>query len=90
MTDYWFVPKSYGYGATPVTWQGWAVTLAAVAILVGSTLLMVVLPAASHSGPSFPVVLVWAALQAVVVGALLAITRAKTDGAWRWRWGGKS
>ena len=23
MTTYWFRPKRYGYGATPVTWQGW-------------------------------------------------------------------
>ena len=23
MTEYWFRPKRDGYGATPVTWQGW-------------------------------------------------------------------
>jgi hypothetical protein len=26
-TGYWFKPKSFGYGATPVTWRGWAWTL---------------------------------------------------------------
>ena len=26
MTRYWFKPKRYGYGATPVTWEGWAFT----------------------------------------------------------------
>ena len=38
MTDYWFRPKRYGYGATPVTWQGWAVTIATVAAMVGVSL----------------------------------------------------
>ena len=36
---YWFAPKRYGYGAKPVTWQGWAVTLgfaAALPALFGS------------------------------------------------------
>ena len=26
MAKYWFKPKRYGYGATPVTWQGWMVS----------------------------------------------------------------
>jgi len=30
MAEYWFKPKRYGYGATPATWQGWAVTLGTV------------------------------------------------------------
>jgi Fe-S cluster assembly ATP-binding protein len=30
MTGYWFKPKRYGNGATPVTWQGWALTGGAV------------------------------------------------------------
>ena len=24
---YWFAPKMFGWGATPVTWQGWLATL---------------------------------------------------------------
>ncbi len=28
MTDPWFRPKSYGYGATPANWRGWAATAA--------------------------------------------------------------
>jgi hypothetical protein len=32
MAEYWFKPKRYGYGATPVTWQGWAVTRMALAL----------------------------------------------------------
>ncbi len=40
MTRYWFKPKRYGYGATPVTWEGWAFTGLVVAILAGSGLLL--------------------------------------------------
>ena len=24
--QYWFKPKVFGYGATPATWEGWAIT----------------------------------------------------------------
>ena len=34
MTRYWFRPKRYGYGATPISWEGWAVTLATVLAMV--------------------------------------------------------
>jgi len=33
--QYWFKPKQYGYGAVPVTWEGWALTLL-VAILIAA------------------------------------------------------
>ena len=38
MAEYWFKPKRYGYGATPVTWQGWAVTLGTVLAMVAVSL----------------------------------------------------
>ena len=34
MTAYWFKPKRYGYGATPITWEGWVVTLGTVVAMV--------------------------------------------------------
>ena len=71
-SGYWFRPKLFGYGATPVTWQGWAVTLGFVAVTValaaaGDPILLVFIP---------PVVL-----------SLVLVARGKTDGDWRWRWG---
>jgi hypothetical protein len=30
----WFGPKRIGYGLRPQTWQGWAVTSAAVALII--------------------------------------------------------
>jgi hypothetical protein len=29
MSDYWFKPKTRGYGATPANWKGWAATIGA-------------------------------------------------------------
>jgi len=83
MTTYWFRPKRYGYGATPVTWQGWAVTIAVVLVVVAVSL--VVRLTERH---------LWAlaallAFDAVAVAALVIISRRKTDGEWRWRWGGE-
>lgn len=31
---YWFVPHIFGFGVTPVTWQGWLVTIGFAALLV--------------------------------------------------------
>ena len=30
----WFGPKRFGFGFRPVAWQGWVITLVAVAILI--------------------------------------------------------
>ncbi len=81
MTTHWFRPKQYGYGATPVTWQGWVITIAAVIVLVAATYSLTSLSAIS--------LWFWAALlvDAVVVATLLVVSRQKTDGEWRWRWG---
>jgi hypothetical protein len=72
---YWFRPKMFGYGAVPVTWQGWAATLALVvaAALIGNF--------AQHRGT------VIAALLVPLVVGFLYLCWTKTDGAWRWRWG---
>jgi hypothetical protein len=81
MTIYWFRPKQYGYGATPVTWQGWAITLGSVLIIVASTAWLTTLHALS------PLFWVAVLVDALVIVALLEITRRKTEGEWRWRWG---
>jgi hypothetical protein len=81
MTTYWFRPKQYGYGATPVTWQGWAITIAAVLVVAAATSWLTTLTAVN---PWFWVAVL---MDAVVIVALLAVTRRKTEGEWRWRWG---
>ncbi|WP_243403462.1 MULTISPECIES: hypothetical protein [Bacteria] len=34
--DAWFAPKRFGYGAgLPIAWQGWAVLVAYLAVVIG-------------------------------------------------------
>ena len=83
MTIYWFKPKRYGYGATPCSWQGWAVTVAGVfAVLAASLYLRL-----AANNPWALAALV--TFDAVVVGVLVIISYRKTDGEWRWRWGNR-
>ncbi len=32
--NYWFIPKRYGYGLEPASWQGWLATLGFIALLM--------------------------------------------------------
>jgi hypothetical protein len=74
----WFAPKRYGYGAgVPISWQGWAVTLAYVAI-VGATALRY------RDTP-----LVFVAILVPATAVFLVIAARTTRGGWRWRWGGE-
>jgi hypothetical protein len=78
MAEYWFKPKRYGYGATPVTWQGWAVTIGTVFAIVAASLCV---------RPSPWVLALVLAFDAAAVFTLVIISRRKTEGEWRWRWG---
>lgn len=75
--DHWFAPKRCGYGAgAPLTWQGWILTLAYVALVTGAGL--AVLPVS---------VVGFVALMAGATAAFLLIAARKTEGGWRWRGG---
>jgi tetrahydromethanopterin S-methyltransferase subunit C len=80
MTDEreWFAPKRYGIGAgVPISWQGWAVTLAYVAIVAATAFRYRETP------------LVFAAILVPVTAVFLVIAARTTRGGWRWRWGGE-
>ncbi len=81
MTTYWVKPKRYGYGATPVTWQGWAVTLGTVLAMVAVSLYL------RLTARSFWGLAALLAFDATVLAALAIVSCRKTDGEWRWRWG---
>lgn len=74
----WFGAKRYGYGLSPISWEGWAVTLFWVALMgVGGRML----PSRLGSGWTL------AAMLALLV-VYLAVVGLKSDGKpWRWRWG---
>ncbi|HEV2627804.1 MAG TPA: hypothetical protein VGV41_04085 [Pseudolabrys sp.] len=81
MTRYWFRPKRYGYGATPISWEGWAVTLATVLAMV------VVSFALRLETKSYLSLAALIAFDAVALVLLFIVSRCKTEGEWRWRWG---
>jgi hypothetical protein len=73
----WFAPKRYGYGAgLPISWQGWALTLGYVALVI----------AISVTLKDRPLQLV--AIVIPLTAVLIVICARTTRGGWRWRWGG--
>ncbi|HLL28697.1 MAG TPA: hypothetical protein VKT73_13735 [Xanthobacteraceae bacterium] len=80
---YWFRPKRYGYGATPVTWQGWAVTVIAAAFVALCVLNLTLGEQSLWRWIATVVLLV------LVTLATVYVCRLKTDGEWAWRWGGR-
>jgi hypothetical protein len=74
----WFAPKRYGYGASvPISWQGWLITIAFLALVAAITLMLKDRPLA------FIAAIIPPALAFVLVAART------TRGGWRWRWGDK-
>ena len=72
----WFAPKRYGYGSgMPISWQGWALTLAFV-------LLSIVLALTLGRRP-----LQLVAILAPLTIAFCVVCARTTRGGWRWRWG---
>jgi hypothetical protein len=81
MSRYWFRPKRYGYGATPITWEGWTLIIGVVATMVAVSLSL-----------RFTTTSLWAlatllVFDAIALGTLAFVRHRKTDGDWRWRWG---
>jgi hypothetical protein len=82
MNRYWFKPRSHGYGAAPVTWEGWGLTLVLALALIVSIVMEL------EAGRSnFAAWMVWAVIVAVAILWFARISRRRTDGDWRWRWG---
>jgi hypothetical protein len=88
MTRYWFRPKRFGYGATPVRWQGWVATFGFAAVLVA--LWFVVMRPVPGSAPDFWRVTLWLAVLAAAAVGFSLFARSKTDGEWKWRWGDRN
>jgi hypothetical protein len=80
MAKYWFRQKTFGYGATPNTWQGWVVTIVSALAVFGVIL----------SGPAIRDNILraaWIILGLfVIVLVTVTVTHRKTEGGWRWRW----
>ena len=72
----WFAPKRYGLGATPSSWQGWA-------LLVGFIGLAAIV------GFLIPRIgwLAYASIMTMLTVTFIVIVARKTKGGMRWRWG---
>ena len=77
MTKYWFKPKRYGYGATPSSWEGWLICIVFIIYIIWR------IPTLNQSNIRFFLELI------VLIIILVYISKKKTDGSWKWRWGNK-
>ncbi len=71
----WFAPKRYGFGATPISWQGWTLTLGFVGLII--------LIAVSFAKSPLQMI----AILVPIAVAFIVICARTTRGGWRWRWG---
>ena len=83
MNKYWFVPKKYGYGFYPVTWEGWASTI----VLIGLVLLSVYLN--DINSPLVTSKNLWGYLfdVALITSLFAYFAKNKTKGIVKWNWG---
>lgn len=74
----WFESKRYGLGAgLPIAWQGWVLTLAYVAAVLGTAFVFAQKP------------LIVLSIVLPLTALFLLIAARTTRGGWRWRWGEK-
>ena len=89
MADYWFKPKSHGYGAAPANWKGWAAT---AGFIVATWIILwpwILSPSLAGEQPSAAGIVTTFAALAVATLGFVWLSKIKTDGAWKWRWGDK-
>jgi hypothetical protein len=84
MSEPWFKPRRYGYGATPINWKGWAVSLAYPVVAIFIPVALAVVAPGNDASFHFALVLVWALLVSIAFNWFM---RKKTNASWRWRWG---
>lgn len=89
MTRPWFKPKTYGYGAVPVTWEGWLSTLLFVLVIQIPTFLLMIGPASERTGPQPWQLAGWLLSLTLISALFIGLAYWKTEGEWRWRWGQK-
>ncbi len=78
----WFKRKRYGWGWTPCTWQGWAITLGFVVLIVGFALTL-----DSNSSPRE--IMFTYVLPVTLLTITLIRIAYKTGETPRWQWGDK-
>lgn len=83
--NYWFKRRRYGYGWTPVTWQGWLTVILFLVIVLSESAVLRDMPRNTLS----PEVIVYLSLF-LVSTLLLVVISSKKGPSPRWRWGSKA
>lgn len=86
MTDYWFKPKTHGYGAYPTSWKGWALIGVFALLQLAMASVLLVPDAAGQQTVDLTRLAGFLLGTAVITAAFLWICMRKTDGEWGWRW----
>ncbi len=82
---YWFKPKRYGYGFTPVTWEGWLATLILVVLIFVSAYINGFFTSQIENKGEFRFL-----LDVLVLTTLFSlISKNKVRDKLGWRWGNK-
>ncbi len=90
MARYWFRPKRFGYGATPVTWEGWVATAVFAAGLLWAMLeFRSAIELARTGAIAASMIAGYIALMAAAIFGFVRFSRYMTSGEWKWRWGGE-
>jgi uncharacterized membrane protein YhaH (DUF805 family) len=78
---YWFKRKLYGWGWTPVKWQGWVIVLAFIVFIVWSSLDFINIQEPSNS------IVYWFFAKLIICITLLIIICYKEGEKPKWQWG---
>jgi len=73
----WFGPRAFGYGYTPVSWEGWAVTAVLIVVVLGAGVVL-------RQAPLAAMAVIFAA-----VGAFLWIAQRQASSPSKRRWNGR-
>jgi prolipoprotein diacylglyceryltransferase len=87
MSEYWFKPRSYGYGATPIHWKGWVASIGFLMALAAASFGLL---SSGVARPTTGQILLWAVLVGIATSMFIKFCKSRTRGEWRWRWGAKS
>ncbi len=81
--EFWFKPKTFGYGATPTAWEGWTVVAVYSLVVLGCVVAMTL------RKESFSTFMSSMATLVVATVVMIVVSVQKTDGAWGWNAGAK-
>jgi hypothetical protein len=83
MNKYWFIPKRFGWGFFPISWEGWVVVLITVIAIVAAGFVdgIFVEPVSVKEGLRFLLDF------SVILTLSSLVSLKKTKGKVTWRWG---